>query len=137
MDRFDQAKEMRDAGKKYREIGEVLGVCEQRARSIVAKAEYRLKHLTKPERPVYIKDLLLRIRTSNGLKYDRLWEVEIEDFFETVEARALLRIPNFGPTSLKDLCLALLTKKAVTKTAMREWLKTARYVPIKTWGVGL
>jgi hypothetical protein len=33
MDRFDQAKEMRDSGKKYREIGEVLGVCEQRARS--------------------------------------------------------------------------------------------------------
>jgi hypothetical protein len=28
MDRFDQAKEMRDAGMKLREIGEVLGVSE-------------------------------------------------------------------------------------------------------------
>jgi hypothetical protein len=83
---------------------------------------------------VYIKDLLLRIRTSNCLGNEGLWDVKIEDFFETVDAGELLRVPNFGPTSLKDLCLAMLTKKVVTKTAMREWLKTARYVPIKTWG---
>jgi uncharacterized protein YjcR len=31
MDRFDQAKEMRDAGMKLREIGEVLGVSKSRA----------------------------------------------------------------------------------------------------------
>jgi DNA-directed RNA polymerase alpha subunit len=137
MDRFDQAKEMRDAGMKLREIGEVLGVSKSRAGSLVAAAERRIKYYTKPDRPVYIKDLLLRIRTSNCLGNEGLWDVKIEDFFETVDAGELLRVPNFGPTSLKDLCLAMLTKKAVTKTAMREWLKTARYVPIKTWGVGL
>jgi hypothetical protein len=106
----------------------------------VAKAEYRLKHLTKPERPVYIKDLLLRIRTSNGLQYERpvgKWRLNAP-YFETVEAEGVDSSPDptDGPTSLKDLCLALLPKDVVTKTAMREVARRSRpnYVPIEPLG---
>jgi hypothetical protein len=44
----------------------------------VAKAEYRFKHLTKPRAPCVYQRSATWIRTSNGLKYERLWEVEIE-----------------------------------------------------------
>jgi hypothetical protein len=57
-----------------------------RAGSLVAAAERRIKYYTKPDRPVYIKDLLLRFRTSNCLGNEGLWDVKIEDFFETVDA---------------------------------------------------
>jgi hypothetical protein len=51
MDRFDQAKEMRDAGMKLREIGEVLGVSMSRAGSPRGRSGAAYKVLHKARSP--------------------------------------------------------------------------------------
>jgi hypothetical protein len=101
-ERREMAYSLRQEGKTYREIGEVLGVSHGRAAQLVKRVE-RAKAWTESSHPRHWTGGL-SVRTANGL-----WN----NGCETVEDAArltdkeLLDIPNFGVRSLVELRLWL------------------------------
>lgn len=105
--------EARKLGATYRELGELFGISQSRARQIYVKHKYKERRKAQIEAELaematkkkLVRHLNLTVRASNALHQYK--NMPLEDFVEIAKRDELLEIPNFGKKSLSELRVEL------------------------------
>jgi len=107
-ERWGQAYRLRQEGKTFKAIGEILGVSASRASQLALrgdqetkrKAYYDYRTLFFSESPDSIRTLDLSIRVLNCLRPENIQTIKE---LSAITDNELLRIPNLGKKSLREI----------------------------------
>ena len=96
-------------GSSASKLSEEYGLSLNWTKAILKREELLQSYLSSiPKEKVTVSDLgPFRLRTGRCLENENLLHLPIEEFYRSQNAQSLLRIPNFGKKSLREIALCL------------------------------
>ena len=115
------ALELRLAGKKYREIGEALGVSYERARQRVASGRRTAGTIERHNNATIMGNLMVSTRLRNGIINFNADDMTFNMFLKNTSLEQFRKMPNLGEVTCMEL-IYMLHQKKLPKDKIRAWV---------------